>query len=195
MPQAKPTLGVIYAVNPFGADHQSSEHDAGYRFYPERMAQINLTNPQPKRALNEEMVRFAMVTQHLYSAMDSVNVCQFVYGPAWQLYDTEQLVAVIRAVTGWDVTVAELLELGERRVNLLRAYNAREGIGREEDHLPEKMFKKALKDGPSDGWKIDREAWQAAMDSYHALAGWDAQTGQPSREKLDQLGIGWTLAP
>ena len=27
MPQAKRSLGVIYAVNPFGADHQSSEHD------------------------------------------------------------------------------------------------------------------------------------------------------------------------
>ncbi|MDP2349710.1 MAG: aldehyde ferredoxin oxidoreductase N-terminal domain-containing protein, partial [Chloroflexota bacterium] len=27
MPQAKRSLGVVYAVNPFGADHQSSEHD------------------------------------------------------------------------------------------------------------------------------------------------------------------------
>ena len=27
MPQAKRSLGLIYAVNPFGADHQSSEHD------------------------------------------------------------------------------------------------------------------------------------------------------------------------
>ncbi len=27
MPQFKPAVGLIYAVNPFGADHQSSEHD------------------------------------------------------------------------------------------------------------------------------------------------------------------------
>ena len=27
MPQAKRSLALIYAVNPFGADHQSSEHD------------------------------------------------------------------------------------------------------------------------------------------------------------------------
>ena len=30
MPQAKRSLGLIYAVNPFGADHQSSEHDPYY---------------------------------------------------------------------------------------------------------------------------------------------------------------------
>jgi aldehyde:ferredoxin oxidoreductase len=30
MPQVKPSLAVIYAVNPFGADHQSSEHDPSY---------------------------------------------------------------------------------------------------------------------------------------------------------------------
>ncbi|MBP1703170.1 MAG: aor, partial [Chloroflexi bacterium] len=30
MPQAKKSLAVIYAVNPFGADHQSSEHDPMY---------------------------------------------------------------------------------------------------------------------------------------------------------------------
>ena len=85
MPQVKRSLSIIYAANPFGADHMSSEHDPSYKSYPERMSYIGLDNPQPKLALNEEMMRFATVTQHLYSALDSVNVCQFVYGPAWQL--------------------------------------------------------------------------------------------------------------
>ena len=118
MPQVKRSLSVIYAANPFGADHMSSEHDASYKDYPERMSFIGLNNPQPKRSLNEEMMRFAMVTQHVYSAMDSVNVCQFVYGPAWQLYGTDQLVELIGAVTGWDVSVDELLEVGERANSL-----------------------------------------------------------------------------
>ena len=30
MPQCKKSLALIYAVNPFGADHQSSEHDWMY---------------------------------------------------------------------------------------------------------------------------------------------------------------------
>lgn len=193
MPQAKPTLGIIYAVNPFGSDHQSSEHDGSYKWYPERMAQIGLDDPQSSRGMNQEKVRYAMRTQWAYSAMDCINVCQFVYGPAWHLYDMEQLSLTINAITGWDVTVDELLELGERRVNLLRAFNAREGIGREQDTLPKKMFKKALKGGRTDGVKIDREEWQEMMDHYYRLSEWDLTTGNPTQEKLESLGIGWVM--
>ena len=52
MPQVKRSLGLIYAVNPFGADHQSSEHDPSYEWYPERMAEIGLTEAQ--RALRDD---------------------------------------------------------------------------------------------------------------------------------------------
>ena len=46
MPTTKPGLGLIYAVNPFGADHQSSEHDPAYTFYPDRARQLGLEKPQ-----------------------------------------------------------------------------------------------------------------------------------------------------
>jgi aldehyde:ferredoxin oxidoreductase len=188
MPQVKRSLGLIYAVNPFGADHQSSEHDPSYEGYPERMAQIGLTDPQPSDNLNAEKVRFAYTTQCLYSALDSIAVCQFVYGPAWHLYDTEQLAQMIHLVTGWNVTVEELLTVGERRLNLLRAFNAREGIGRAADRLPEKMFQ-PLQGGASAGIALEEAEFAAALETYYDLAGWDAQTGAPTKEKLESLGF------
>ena len=190
MPQVKRSLGLIYAVNPFGADHQSSEHDPSYRYYPERMAEIGLTNPQPDRVLNEEKVRFALTTEYLYSFLDSVNVCQFVFGPAWHLYSAGQLVEAVRRVTGWDVTIEEVLRVGERRLNMLRAFNAREGIGREADRLPKKLFQ-ALKGGPTDGVALTEEEIEQAKDLYYAMAGWDVATGTPTRSKLEELGLGW----
>ena len=193
MPQVKRSLSVIYAANPFGADHMSSEHDASYKDYPERMSFIGLNNPQPKRSLNEEMMRFAMVTQHVYSAMDSVNVCQFVYGPAWQLYGTDQLVELIGAVTGWDVSVDELLEVGERRVNMMRLFNAREGIGRESDTLPKKMFNRPLRGGRSDGFHIDSTEWEKALEDYYRLNQWNVETGYPKKEKLENLKLNWVV--
>ena len=47
MPQTKKSLALIYAVNPFGADHQSSEHDWMYEegtsdLYLKRLAMIGL---------------------------------------------------------------------------------------------------------------------------------------------------------
>jgi aldehyde:ferredoxin oxidoreductase len=132
-----------------------------------------------------------MITQHMYSTMDSINVCQFVYGPAWQLYGPNQLVEAAQAVTGWNVSLYELMQVGERRLNMMRAFNAREGIGREADTLPKKFFEVPLKGGPSDGYVINQDEWQRAVETYYAMCGWDPQTGYPTRVKLEALGIGW----
>jgi aldehyde:ferredoxin oxidoreductase len=191
MPHTKRSLALIYAVNPFGADHQSHEHDPAYPDYPERMAQLGLHDPQPDLALNPEMVRYAMITQHLYSAMDSINVCQFVYGPAWQLYSSDDLVKAAQAVTGWNVTLYELMQVGERRLNMMRAFNAREGIGREADTLPKKFFKRPLEGGKTAGYVLDYDEWQQSLETYYKMSGWDIETGQPTRTKLEALGIAW----
>jgi aldehyde:ferredoxin oxidoreductase len=194
MPQVKRSLGLIYAVNPFGADHQSSEHDPAYegdfKFYKERLAILGLAEPQEKYSLTTEKVRFALVTEYLYSCLDSVSVCQFVFGPAWHLYGPHQLVELVCAVTGWDVTIEELLLVGERRLNMLRAFNAREGLTRADDDLPRKLSK-ALKGGRSDGFSFTPEELEAAKDTYYALAGWDPATGNPTPEKLASLGLPW----
>lgn len=195
MPQMKRSLALIYAVNPFGSDHQSSEHDPIYEgkqiSYADQLELLGLTELQPRRSLGPGKVEFARKTQYFYGATDSVNVCQFVYGPAWQLYDPQQLCDLINHTTGWDVTVNELLEVGERRLNLLRAFNAREGIDRKDDKLPEKMFKKALIGGKSDGLKVERAEWEAALDEYYRQNDWDIETGTPTRHKLEQLDLAW----
>jgi aldehyde:ferredoxin oxidoreductase len=190
MPQVKRSLALIYAVNPFGADHQSSEHDPSYKEYPERMAEIGLTDPQPNKILNQQKVHYALTTQYAYSCLDSANICQFVFGPAWHLYGMGQLAEVVRAITGWDVTVEELLEVGERRLNLLRAYNAREGFDRSADVLPKKL-RQALVGGKSDGLFVTEAEVEQAKDWYYAEAGWEVASGTPRRAKLEELELGW----
>jgi aldehyde:ferredoxin oxidoreductase len=191
MPQVKRSMALIYAVNPFGADHQSHEHDPSWKDYPARMAEIGVTDePQPNKVLNEAKVRYALQTQYAYSCLDSVNVCQFVFGPAWHLFGMGQLAEVVQAVTGWPVTVEELMRVGERRLNMLRAYNAREGIDRSADTLPKKL-QKALVGGKSDGILVTSEELEQAKDVYYAMAGWDVSTGTPTRAKLDELGLAW----
>jgi aldehyde:ferredoxin oxidoreductase len=190
MPHVKRSLGLIYAVNPFGADHQSSEHDTSWKSDLERMSEIGLTEPVHPKVLNEAKVRFALVTEHAYSCLDTVNMCQFVFGPAWHLYGMKQLVAVVRSITGWDVSLDELMRLGERRLNMLRAFNAREGIDRSRDTLPKKL-NKALTGGKSDGLFVTQEEIEQAKDWYYAMAGWDVSTGTPTRPKLEELDLGW----
>ncbi len=198
MPQVKRSLALIYAVNPFGADHQSHEHDPGYESSAsaislERLAGLGLTHPLPADALNEEKVRFALLTQWTYSFADTASLCQFVWGPSWQLYGPQEAVELMRGVTGWDYTLAELQRVGERRVNLMRAFNAREGVGREADRLPDRVFDEPLKGGPSDGVAVGREEFEKALDLYYEMAGWDVKTGNPTPAKLRELGLDWLV--
>ena len=130
MPQVKRSLALIYAVNPFGADHQSSEHDPGYapgatQVSLERLAAIGLTSPQEDRVMNREKAKLALYTQWNYSFMDTADLCQFVWGPSWQLGGTAEMAELMTAVTGWETTIAEVQRIGERRLNLMRAFNAR----------------------------------------------------------------------
>ena len=100
------------------------------------------------------------------------------------------MVDMVRAVTGWDVSLWELMKVGERRLNLLRAFNAREGIDRQADKLPKKMFK-ALTGGRSDGLAVEQAEVDRAKDLYYAMAGWDVATGMPTRARLEELGLTW----
>ena len=189
MPQVKRSLGLIYATNPFGADHMSSDHDVGYESFSDRLAEFGLIDPQPAQTLNGEKVRFAYYTQLVYSFMDTAPLCSFVWGPSWQLYNSRQLEEMVRATTGWDMNLWELLKIGERRLNLLRAYNAREGAGREADAIPKKLTK-ALQGGKSDGLFVTVEEIEDAKDLYFQMAGWD-ENGHPTRAKLEELSLGW----
>jgi len=195
MPRVKRSLAIIYAANPFGADHQSHEHDPAIEgdleYYTERMALLGFSEEQEPRSLSDEKIRFTIASQRMYSAMDSLNLCQFVYGPAWQLYGPDDMVEVVRTVTGWeDVTFDDLQKVGERRINMMRAFNAREGLDRKDDVLPEKLFK-PLQGGVSDGWVLDREELKSALDRYYKYCGWDVKTGNPTRTKLNELDLGW----
>jgi len=198
MPQVKKSLGLIYAVNPFGADHQSSEHDPVYEtganpLFLERLAYIGLKEPQPPFSMNMEKVRLAQKTQLVFSATDVYNFCQFVWGPAWELYGTDEMVKILQLATGWDITLEEMLTVAERRLNMLRVFNLREGFDRKDDVLPKKFSKPLQGTGPSAGVVVDPVELESYKDYYYELAGWEKSTGNPSREKLASLDLDWVV--
>jgi aldehyde:ferredoxin oxidoreductase len=197
MPQAKKSLALIYATNPFGADHQSSEHDPMYEedageLYLARLAMLGLNHPTSYGDFGPEKVRFATQTQIFYSILDTVELCQFVWGPAWTLYGPAETVEFVRAVTGWDVQLEELMKAGERRLNLLRAFNAREGFSRKQDSLPKKFFKPLAGTGPTAGVAISPEEFERALDDYYSLLEWTPD-GVPTPRKLEELGLEWLV--
>jgi aldehyde:ferredoxin oxidoreductase len=197
MPQFKRSLGLIYAVNPFGADHMSSEHDPfieegnADEMAVRNMAQLGLTELQPPGSITAEKVRMAYTTQKVFSALDSFALCMFVYGVGWQLYSPLETVEMINLATGWDMTLDEFMQVGERRINMMRVFNAREGFTREQDNLTKKFFTPLKGTGPTAGVYYKPEEFEFMKDTYYKLAEWDMTTGNPTPAKLLALGLDW----
>ena len=198
MPQAKRSLSLIYAVNPFGADHQSSEHDwmieegIASDLYMERLAELGIESRLAPLSLGKEKVKFSYLTEVFYSMLDSAELCQFVWGPGWTLYGPQDTANMVKAVTGWDFTVDELMAVGARRLNLMRTFNSREGLDRKDDRLPKKFYKALQGEGPSAGVALSHEEVESAIDEYYKMAGW-TENGKPTPESLAVLGLDWAV--
>ena len=87
--------------------------------------------------------------------------------------------------------MSELMRVGERRINLLRAFNAREGIGKAADTLPKKLFQPLSGKGPTAGVALTAEEFEHARATYYQIAGCDPATGYPTRAKLTDLDLEW----
>lgn len=102
---------------------------------------------------------------------------------------------IFSAITGVDTDVESLSRAGERIWNLRRAVMVkREKRTREDDTINAPYFEKAIKcyGGSARGRQngpIDRAKFEALKDRYYRLRGWDVDTGRPTREKLEELGL------
>lgn len=197
MPQYKPAVGLMYAVNNFGADHQSCEHDPFLTMPSDAKEQVWLSMLginlmyDDQFALDNDKVRFATAGQRFYSMMDTLCLCQFAWGPAWQLYGPADLLEACSAGIGWDTSIDELMEIGERRINMMRWFNVQAGFTASDDRLPDRIFE-PLPEGPSEGHQMNREEFEKARSTYYEMMGWD-QEGRPLEATLRRLSLEWLL--
>jgi aldehyde:ferredoxin oxidoreductase len=161
--------------------------------YMGRLAKMGMPDKLAPLSLDAAKVRFAYLTEVFYSILDTVELCQFVWGPAWTLYGPTETVELIKAVTGWDVSLEEIMAVGERRLNLMRTFNAREGLDRKQDKLPRKFYKALKGSGPTAGLALKEDEIEAAIDEYYRLANW-TRDGIPTPAALQKLDIEWAAA-
>ncbi|HSE93958.1 MAG TPA: aldehyde ferredoxin oxidoreductase family protein [Methylomirabilota bacterium] len=152
------------------------------------------TRPTPQyaqgfdRRSTADKPAFAIRSQHFTAIGDSLVMCRFTSERGFGLFLGEPYAAMVRAVTGWDVTVDELERTGERIVNLERLFNVREGVRRAQDVLPWRVMHEPIPDGPSAGMHCPPAELDAMLDDYYRLRGWDAD-GVPTPARLHALGL------
>ena len=189
MPQVKQTFALMYAVNPFGADHMSCGEDDRIDALTEDDEALDLHRASPWGVLDEAKTRYVVRTEYLASLIDSLELCSFCFSPG-ALWSFTDLVDMLQAVNGFSTSMWSLLKTGERRVALMRAFNAREGVGTAADVLPERAFA-PLPEGLAEGACVERAAFARARAEYYAMAGIDPESGGPLPGQLLELDLAW----
>ncbi len=99
------------------------------------------------------------------------------------------LARLYSSYTGLYTTPEDIMRSGERIFNLFKAYAAREGQSRKDDNVAERFYKEPVPDGPREGAILSKETINRVLDEYYEVRGWDKNTGIPTREKLNDLGL------
>jgi len=107
------------------------------------------------------------------------------------LWDITYWLDIYNATTGADCTAEEFVKIGERTVNLERAYIVREGFRREDDTIPRRMLEEPLIDIGLP--PVGQNNLDIMLDEYYTLRGWDVKTAIPTEEKLRELDLDFTI--
>lgn len=179
-PRLWPGRGAGYISDPTPARHTTSfaatlmERGANITPYPDlQPPQIGLHDYSHKDEIYSRAVKYEKV-------FVSSGLCIFLL-----FVDTFPLLECLNAVTGWDMSLDELLQCGERIQTVRQLFNLREGIEPSQTSLPERLSQ-SPSTGPYKGVKVDFEAVRAA---YYRAMGWDEKTGIPTAENLKKLGL------
>ena len=100
-------------------------------------------------------------------------------------YDLENEAELVRAITGLDLSAAELYRIGERVITMERIFNSRFAWLYDMDQVPEMFTRRPLPDGPAAGRAF---ALDGMLAEFYEVMGWQAM-GLPTERKLKELEL------
>lgn len=116
--------------------------------------------------------------------LNASGLCMFT----WISLGAPAIVRCLQPVTGWDLTINDLMKIGDRIATIRHAFNIREGFNSVEFNVPGRIIgQPPLKGGPTQGVTIDIDT---QVREYLDEMGWDIATGQPNKRALEELDLG-----
>ena len=162
-PRVLKGVGLGYATSDRGACHLRAT------FYkPELSGMIDPETIEGKAAM---FVDF----EDRLTLFDSLILCRFYR----DLYPWEALCDIVQGLTGIDADITRLKAISANISNTVRTFNIREGLRREDDRLPNRLHKEALKGGK----QITEAELERMVADYYRLRGWDEQ-GTPNADNI-----------
>ncbi|MCK4781091.1 MAG: hypothetical protein KAT57_12905, partial [Candidatus Lokiarchaeota archaeon] len=150
------------------------------------------TPPVPEMVIN--VGRLTRYAEDWYTVLTSLGLC--ARAQINRFYGLESVTELYNAITGFNTTSEDLRMAAERTWNLLKLMNMKEGFSRKNDKFPEDWFK-PLKFGNKYFKLLDffgetiitPDIANQLLDDYYDERGWDKISGNPTKEKINELGL------
>lgn len=172
-----------------GADHLRGIPGGELLGIPPEEAQRKFGSAEAGIPTSYTKARMAFYYQNLCTLADALELCKFNTDVLRMGIGLEEMGQLLEAATGIEWTEKSLLEAAERIYTIERAFLVREGITRKDDAVMGKQGNEAVASGPFKGERLDPEQFNRMLDEYYALRGWNKETGIPTRQKLEELGL------
>jgi aldehyde:ferredoxin oxidoreductase len=162
---------------------QSMISEAGKKKWGERYFEKQIIEGKP------QMVQY---TERIQAIANSLGICMFT-GTDWlgaSLAAFKELAELYSAATSWETSEEDFRRIGERMLNLEKAFNGLyTDFDRKDDYPVERLFKEPLVDGSDAGFLLKKEDWDKMLDEYYGLHGWDKETGLQTRRSLQDVDL------
>jgi aldehyde:ferredoxin oxidoreductase len=162
-----------YATSPRGACHMAAD-------------MYNVQMGQPNEAFGIDSVdRFANEADLVAKQQDfrcitnSAVICNFYP------LDGDKVTRLLQLVTGWDISVNDVVATGERIFTLMRLLNLKLGYNPKNELLPE-LISRPL-EGATEGHVPNIEEH---LNKWYETRGWDRESGRPPNNRVEVLGLG-----
>jgi aldehyde:ferredoxin oxidoreductase len=189
--RGKTGMAMGFALSATGADHIETPHDVAFQGDAvSKLFPLGILDPVEPLETNAAKVRFFALGQKAWGINNCLGLCNFVSVPIHAM-TFPRLVESVCAITGWDTSLFELLQVSERSNVMARVFNYREGFSARDDHTVARWYEK-MPNGPLKGRRIDPEEFQTALQLYYEISGWDAE-GMPTLGKLVELNLDWLV--
>ena len=190
--RGKTGMAMGFALSSTGADHVESPHDVAFQGEGyNALSAVGITEPVRPLDTDADKVRFFKLGQLSWGINNLLSICNFCSVPIHAM-TYHNLVQSVRAITGWDTSLFELLRASERSMVMSRLFNVREGMGAKDDRVIDRWHE-PMPEGPLAGKKIDRDEFKQAIQLYYQMMGWDRE-GRPTSAKLAELSLGWAAS-
>jgi aldehyde:ferredoxin oxidoreductase len=177
-PRAASGMALVYATSPRGACHNQGDYFLADLF---GQTEESIGMEYFERHAGAEKAANVAIHQNWRTVFNALVMCIFANVPP------QSVLELVNAATGFDYSLKELVQAGERGWNLKRVINNRLGLTRANDKLPKGLLE-PYTDGGSEGYLIP---FDEMIRAYYVARSWDPETGYPSSEKLNELGLNW----